>query len=234
LHTYHAIIAAVVALTVAVPAPARDEPGGDYAGRLCAQAAPGTDTCGPGNGRRSAGGAGTGKVSHVGWPAIDGVFWQVLADGRAKRSFRGADRRDELLGHHGNDTIFGGPGSDVLWGDWDPRRNTRRQRDTLSGGGGDDFLYSSHGRNVLRGGPGRDFLFAYYGHGTLDCGPGHDSAKVRMNGAYRLRGCETVLHFCAFGSDGHGGCRKPSRAARANRIASTQGHPQARRTVPAG
>ena len=36
-----------------------------------------------------------------------------------------------------------------------------------------------------------------------------DTARVKLNGPWKLRNCERVLHFCAFGSDGHGGCLKP-------------------------
>ena len=156
------------------------------------------------------------KVSHAGWPAITGVFWQA-SDG-AGHVKRGGDANDELLGHHGSDRLDGGAGDDVLWGDWDPAHNSATQRDVLDGGAGDDHLYPSHGRTTVRAGAGDDHVWAFYGRGTIDCGPGHDVARVRLNHAFRLRGCEVVEHFCAFGSDGHGGCRKPG-AARASRAA---------------
>jgi hypothetical protein len=34
------------------------------------------------------------------------------------RTTHGTARSDELLGWDGNDRIFGGPSSDVLWGDY--------------------------------------------------------------------------------------------------------------------
>ena len=43
--------------------------------------------------------------------------------------------------------------------------------------------------NAVSGGPGNDYIWAFYGHGVIDCGPGHDTVRVRMNGAYKLRGC---------------------------------------------
>jgi hypothetical protein len=84
----------------------------------------------------------------------------------------------------------------------------------LRGGAGNDWLYPSHGRTAVHGGPGRDRVWAFYGRGTIDCGPGRDTVRVRMNGAFRLRNCETVNHFCAHGSDGRGGCRKPGEGRR--------------------
>ena len=138
---------------------------------------------------------------------MTGVLWKVLDSGDHEKA--GGDANDELLGHHGSDRIDGGAGSDILWGDWDPANNNGRQKDVLLGGPGNDFIYPSHGSTVVRAGAGKDFIWAYYGHGTIDCGPGKDTARVRMNGAFKLKRCEKVLHFCAFGADGHGGCLKP-------------------------
>src|SRR4051812_39925253 len=101
------------------------------------------EQCGEGNGRQTPGGIGTGKVSHAGWPKITGILWQVLDSGDHRRT--GTADNDELLGHHGDDTVVGGAGKDVLWGDWDPNNNTSAQSDVLRGGDGNDFLYPSHG-----------------------------------------------------------------------------------------
>jgi hypothetical protein len=171
------------------------------------------EQCGPGNGRRTAGGGD--KVPHRGWPRITGILWMVI-DAAGHHRVGGA-ANDELLGHGGSDRIAGGPGNDVVWGDWDPVHNGSRQHDILRGGAGNDWLYSSHGANTIFGGPGRDYVWAYYGHGTIDCGPGQDTARVRLHGPFKVRNCERILHFCAFGSDGHGGCLKPGekRTARA-------------------
>jgi hypothetical protein len=182
---------------------------------LCADAGPGV-RCGPGGGRRTPGG--DGKVSHRGWPAITGILWQVH-DGLGYRKSGGPDN-DELLGHHGSDRLFGGRGSDVLWGDWDPVDNTRHQRDILRGGAGNDYIYPSHGRTTVVAGSGNDRIWAYYGRGTIDCGPGLDRVRVRLNGAFKLRRCEIVQHFCAFGPRA-GGCRRPARAAMSHRAYRT-------------
>jgi hypothetical protein len=162
-------------------------------------------TCGPGNGRRTPGGGE--KVPHTGWPAVTGILWQVR-DNRGRRMAGGPDN-DELLGHHGSDRLAGNEGHDILWGDWNPKNNNERQRDVLRGGAGNDWLYPSHGPSEVYGGPGKDHVWAYYGRGVIDCGPGKDTARVRLNSAFKVRNCETINHFCGFGSDGHGGCLKP-------------------------
>jgi hypothetical protein len=181
--------------------------GGQTAEDLCEPRRAG-EQCGPGNGRRTAGGGE--KVPHKGWPAITGILWKVLGSHNARKT--GGPDNDELLGHHGSDRIQGMAGKDVLWGDWDPKINNGRQRDVLRGGAGDDWIYPSHGRTVVDAGPGKDYVWAYYGSGTIDCGPGRDTARVRLETKFRLRNCERIRHFCAFGSDGKGGCKKPGEA----------------------
>jgi Ca2+-binding RTX toxin-like protein len=195
-------LAAALLATGALAAPADD----------CLPRQPNVD-CGPGNGRTTAGGGD--KVPHTGWPAVTGILWKVLdSTGRAKV---GGLANDELLGHHGSDRLDGGPGHDIIWGDWDPRNNNGRQRDRLSGGPGNDWLYPSHGRTVVRGGSGRDYVWAFYGRGTIDCGPGRDTARVRLHGPWKVRNCERILDFCAHGSDGHGGCLRPGEKRTARR-----------------
>ena len=167
--------------------------------------------CGPGNGRKPPGGGD--KVPHNdgagrNWPAITGVLYQILDDrGRTKD---GGAANDELLGHHGSDTLRGRRGHDIIWGDWDPRGNTPRQRDVLSGGPGNDWIYPSHGKTKVNAGTGNDYVYAFYGKGTIDCGPGRDVARIRTTGAFTTRGCEKIKHFCAHGEDRSGNCLSPS------------------------
>lgn len=206
-----ATVIATASLLLAAPtgAQAIDVLDASEAAELCAPALAG-EQCGPGNGRRTPGGGE--KVSHKGWPAVTGILWKVLDSDDHRKT--GGELNDELLGHHGSDRIEGGPGHDILWGDWDPKNNNGWQRDTLIGGSGNDWLYPSHGKSVVRGGPGNDRVWAFYGRGTIDCGPGKDTVRVRTNGAFKLRSCETVNHFCAFGSNGRGGCLKPGERRR--------------------
>ncbi|PTL60047.1 calcium-binding protein [Paraconexibacter algicola] len=204
----------LVPLALAAPGTvSHAEPSADPA-VLCEQSHP-DDTCQDGGGRRVPGGGE--KVSHVGWPAITGVFWQVKS--ASGRRFSGGPANDELLGHHGDDRIQGGAGRDVLWGDWDPEGNTTRQRDLLDGGPGDDWLYTSHGHNTVRGGSGADLVWAYYGRGTIDCGPGFDTLRIRLQHGYRVRNCERIRNFCAHGSKpgNAGGCYRPGENPRRER-----------------
>lgn len=188
-------------LALALPAAAFAGRGGDDP---CAPRRSG-EQCGPGGGRRTVGGGE--KVSHRGWPAITGIFFKVTDDGGHHKV--GGSDNDELLGHHGSDRLSGGAGNDVLWGDWDPSGNSTGQHDVLRGGPGNDFIYPSHGSTTVYGGPGNDDVWAFYGHGFIDCGPGHDTVRIRLGGAFKTRSCEVINHFCAHGSNGHGGCKQP-------------------------
>jgi Ca2+-binding RTX toxin-like protein len=197
-----AVSAAVLLVVLAATAAAAIAAG--PSGGACGDPEPGV-RCAAGNNRQTAGGGD--KVSHAGWPAVSGILWKVLDS--TGRGATGGPLNDELLGHHGSDVIAGGPGDDIIWGDWDPANNTTAQRDVLRGGAGDDWIYPSHGTTTVDAGPGDDRIWAFYGRGTIDCGPGNDTARIRENGAFKTRNCEHIRHFCQFGSRKDGSCLKP-------------------------
>lgn len=210
-------IAVVAATALAVPVAGLAQSNAE----LCGDHERGVVNCGPGNNRQPDGGGE--KVPHDNglnskkgqratraWPKLSGILWQVIEDSTTPRTKRGGPLNDELLGHHGSDTLLGAGGHDILWGDWDPVRNNSTQRDVLSGGAGNDWLYPSHGRSVVRGGAGADYVWAYYGKGSIDCGPGNDMARIRTNGAFRTKNCEQIRHFCAHGENAAGLCLSPT------------------------
>lgn len=147
--------------------------------------------CGLGNGRRTRGGGN--KVSHIGWPAVTGILW-IVRESTSGQSDAGTELNDELLGSHGSDVVRGGVGNDILWGDQLPVGNNSWQQDTLDGGPGNDWIYSSHGRNTIFGGAGNDRIWGHFGRGTIDCGSGWDVVHVKRRSTYKLRNCERVLH----------------------------------------
>jgi Ca2+-binding RTX toxin-like protein len=105
-------------------------------------------------------------------------------------------RHNELLGGHGDDTLYAGPNGDVLWADYKPSGQPSSQHDRVFGGAGNDFIYAGHGINDIAAGSGNDYIKAHYGRGVIDCGGGRDvlyiSRKAQRH--YRIAGCETVSH----------------------------------------
>ncbi|GAC1435148.1 MAG: hypothetical protein NVSMB51_03960 [Solirubrobacteraceae bacterium] len=144
----------------------------------------------------------TSNVSHAGWPPINGCL--SINQGDVNATITAGDRHlhNELLGGHGNDTIYGGDAGDVLWGDYHPSGQPSTQVDNIHGGAGNDFIYSSHGLNHIWTGAGNDKLGLVYGHGEVHCGPGHKTLTMRklpQNRHWHLIGCHdvTIIPFAA-------------------------------------
>jgi hypothetical protein len=106
---------------------------------------------------------------------------------------------NELLGGHGNNTIYAGPEGDVIWGDYKPSGWLPTQVNHLYGGTGNDFIYAAHGTSYIWTGGGVDVVHAHFGRGVIHCQSptvtvflSHKSAKK-----YTLDGCTKV----SFASD---------------------------------
>jgi Ca2+-binding RTX toxin-like protein len=132
------------------------------------------------------------------WPRINGELWINSDD--LDTTHAGGAKNDELLGGHGDDVLIGRRGHDVIWGDHKATGNTKRQRDTMRGGPGKDWIYASHGRNTIYGGGGHDTIRVWFGRGFVDCGPGNDDilyVSKTQNKKVKRRNCERVLHRSA-------------------------------------
>ena len=134
------------------------------------------------------------STSHEGWPKIDGDLKMHKADESGEIRATKLDKHNELLGGHGNDTIIGGNVGDVIWGDFKPSGQPATQADTLSGGGGRDFIYASHGTNIIDTGAGSDVVHAHFGRGQITC---HSAKTIvflshRSRRHYRLAGCRRI------------------------------------------
>jgi hypothetical protein len=74
--------------------------------------------------------------------------------------------RARIWGGAGKDTITGGGGDDILFGE--------KQKDVLIGGAGQDWLDGGKDNDVLDGGAGVDSLMGGHGKDTLSGGPDQD------------------------------------------------------------
>lgn len=131
-------------------------------------------------------------AGHQFWPRMTPSDVQKAREnaGTTLRGKPGND--DELLGWHGSDKLYGGEGSDVLWGDHIAARQPTNQKDFVSGGPGNDFIYTSRGVSTVLGGQGNDAIKARYGRGSVDCGSGKDIVHVPKSRKrnWKFRNCE--------------------------------------------
>ena len=95
--------------------------------------------------------------------------------GPGNDSLTGGPGTDVILGHGGDDTISGASGDDLLYGgDGDDALSGASGHDVLFGGAGDDTLSGAAGNDVLYGGSGNDTLDGASGADQLYGGAGDD------------------------------------------------------------
>jgi VCBS repeat-containing protein len=101
---------------------------------------------------------------------VEGGKGNDIINGRGVRhgnlTLKGGAGNDILLGGKGNDCLDGGAGCDILIGGGG--------NDKLFGRSGDDKLFGGRGDDLLKGGYGDDLLVGGAGCDTLDGGPGCD------------------------------------------------------------
>ncbi len=140
--------------------------------------------------------AGAAVANHTGWPALQCLKMDKGTYGHAHTLVGQPHVHNWLLGGYGNDTIWAGREGDVIWGDYQPSRQSRTERDVIHGGPGVDWIYSSHGHSEIWTGAGDDHLALVYGWGTIHCnGPGMKTLVMRLlprNRHWRLDGCRHI------------------------------------------
>ena len=136
------------------------------------------------------------STSHEGWPKINGDLKMHKSDENGDLRATKVDKHNELLGGHGDDTIYAGRVGDVLWGDYKPSGQPETQVDTINGGPGKDFIYAGHGANFIHAGGGADQIHAHFGHGEIWCGHGNVTLFIshRSRPGYKLHGCRHISY----------------------------------------
>ncbi|WP_374376209.1 DUF5801 repeats-in-toxin domain-containing protein, partial [Dongia sp.] len=121
-----------------------------------------------------------GDVAHAGWTPeqIRADIYANLTTGDKSYAQEGSVGGDDTInGGAGNDVIFGQGGNDTIHGDADDDRiDGGSGADTLFGDGGNDYLIGGAGIDTLNGGIGNDTL-VYDGQDTFDGGDGFDVVK---------------------------------------------------------
>jgi Ca2+-binding RTX toxin-like protein len=96
------------------------------------------------------------------------------------------DKRNQIVGTAGDDTLVGTAGDDIICG--------LGGNDTISGGAGNDLLLGGRGADILRGGLGNDTLRGGRGNDTLYGGRGNDKlfggiGRDSLNGGRNRDSC---------------------------------------------
>ncbi|PIE16617.1 MAG: type I secretion protein [Rhodobacterales bacterium] len=112
----------------------------------------------------------------------------TLDGGDGNDDLRGGDGDDEIIGGDGNDIVHGGDGDDIIDtsgpdplpdlgypGLYDPDADPNNDRDTVSGGAGDDTITTGDDVDVIDGGTGDDTIDAGYDDDVIDGGDGDDT-----------------------------------------------------------
>ncbi len=132
-------------------------------------------------------------ANHAGWPADECLKMDKGPAGLSHTIVGLKHVHNWLLGGFGNSTIYAGNDGDVIWGDYHPEGQPESQRDYIHGGGGSDWISSSHGYNEIWTGAGDDHLALVYGHGIVYCnGGGLKTLVMRylpQNRTWTLKGC---------------------------------------------
>jgi Ca2+-binding RTX toxin-like protein len=118
--------------------------------------------------------SGSTNAVHV---SVGSSTYELWGSGWSGDVLRGADHSSRLAGLGGDDTIWGGSGSEILYGDmgwlytdeglyyesWEQGyyKNPISNNDWIDGGGGDDLLIGGWGNDFLVGGEGND-VFEYH------------------------------------------------------------------------
>jgi Ca2+-binding RTX toxin-like protein len=136
------------------------------------------------------------NTSHAGWPQIDGALIMHKLDESWPIYAPFPTLHNELLGGHGNDSIYAGNAGDVIWGDYKPSGQPTTQNDVLQGGAGNDFIYASHGHNVIDTGAGNDVVHAHFGYGSITCHSPQTTVFIshRSRKGYTLHGCRHISY----------------------------------------
>ncbi len=158
----------------------------------------------------------------LGTPRDDIIFgWEHVIHGFAGNDYIqtsgsdpnvifGGDGNDRLIGSSGNDGLYGGPGndyydgrsgSDTIFEELIEGESLAFNNEVISGGEGDDYIFSVLGFDRIHGGPGNDVIYpdgSYrdFSFDTVNCGSGTgDRISYNSGDGDTIANCEQINDF---------------------------------------
>jgi hypothetical protein len=137
------------------------------------------------------------NTSHAGWPRIDRLLMDKGPAGEQHVLHAVPGVHNELLGGYGSDTIYGGDGGDVIWGDYHPG-GVAGQTSVIHAGNGKNFIYATHSVSYIWTGTNpATVVHAHEGSGVIHCENPHIIVFTSHHALprYKLHGCKRISFF---------------------------------------
>ena len=137
-------------------------------------------------------------TSHAGWPADQHLVMDKGPAGRTHTLTGRPGVHNYLLGGYGNDTILGGDGGDVIWGDYHESGWPSFQTAVIHAGNGKNFIYANDTLNyVWTGSNPATVVHAHEDGGIIHCENPHQVVFTSHHALphWKLEGCRHISFY---------------------------------------
>jgi hypothetical protein len=140
------------------------------------------------------------STSEAGWPAKQCLKMDKGGAGERHTLVGINGVHNWLLGGYGNDVIIGGNRGDVIWGDYHPSGQPRRQSVTIRAGNGRNVIYANDTHNIVWTGTNR--YTVVHAHVSGISGVIHCQSRYIVvylstvsERRFTLDGCRRISHY---------------------------------------